>query len=253
MSRRIVVSALLLTGMSTVAMAQEAPYSHTLNEQLSRVRQGQPAIPGSNQPQRAQAPAALQPSADSSADAADDGVEFAPAASDTPAPQAAPVPAAAAAAGKPVSPRVNQMIQYDDAPEVVAAPTPQHLPSHMIDSVGGGAIPALPLQVQQSGDIKYVTGGVGDEELAQLKAAAGEYNVQILMTSQNGPFLSEMMLRLFSKDNQILVSAENAGPYFYAQLKPGVYTLEMTTPQGNTQYAKFTVGKGLVKQQVRFK
>ena len=40
----------------------------------------------------------------------------------------------------------------------------------VIDSIGSDAIPALPLTVMSNGTMKYVTGGVGDEEVAQLKS-----------------------------------------------------------------------------------
>src|SRR4051812_6936733 len=41
-------------------------------------------------------------------------------------------------------------------------------PGSLIDSVGEGAIPAMPIQAMTNGEITYLSGGISDEELAQL-------------------------------------------------------------------------------------
>src|SRR4051812_40084814 len=128
------LTALLVTGTALAAQAQ------TLNEQMSRMQQGQPAqapmqAPASQAPM--QAPATMQAPADS---------------------MMAP-------------------------PASMPAQPPMMQPAAGVDSVGNGAIPALPLQVMTNGNITYINGGIGDEELEQLKAQGNAYNLHVMLSA----------------------------------------------------------------------
>ncbi|NBO18475.1 MAG: hypothetical protein EBV03_04465 [Proteobacteria bacterium] len=99
------------------------------------------------------------------------------------------------------------------------------------DSLGSGAIPALPLEVfQTQGGIRYINGGVGDEEMAQLKAQGAEYNVQVMLSAPKGEFISDVTLRLLDAAGNPLIMVQDAGPYFYAKVPPGDYVLDTATP-----------------------
>lgn len=117
----------------------------------------------------------------------------------------------------------------------------------------GGAIPALPLDVQTQGDITYITGGIGEEEEAQLRAGEKDYNLRLLMTSPSGEYVSEVKLNIMKGGTQVL-SVDGTGPYFYAKLQPGTYTVEALASDGNSR--KFNVkvpAKGMSRQQVMFR
>lgn len=217
--------AMILALAAAHASAQEAPYSRTLDEQLARIKQGKSPVP-----QRGEE--AVSPDARKS---------FPPAAES----HAAAAPEfnrdSASGANPPAMSETEGAAQYRDRK------------GNLIDSTGGGAIPALPLMAMQAGDVKFITGGVGDEELAQLKAVEGEYNVRILIASKSGEFLSQLSISLLDAQGQQVAAASNAGPYFYASLKPGQYTMEITNNSGVKKAAKFTApASGFIKPVVRY-
>lgn len=191
----------LFFGMASMAIAQDAPYSQTLDEQLMRVRAGKPAVPRTN-------PAA--------------------------APETAP-----AAGMQKAAPVVTPPVAPD---------------GEIIQSQGGGAIPALPLQAYktQSG-IQYITGGIGDEELAQLKSVEQQYNVQILIAATSGAYISGVTVRIKDAAGNEVLAVPEAGPYLYTHLAPGNYTMSLTNSLGVAQQGSFTVkDQGVVKPTVRF-
>lgn len=96
----------------------------------------------------------------------------------------------------------------------------------IIDSAGGGAIPALPLQPYIKAGVQYVSGGIGDEELAQLKMIESEYNVRVMLSSKGGAYVANVRLRVLDGGGKEVLSVADAGPFVYIHLPPGKYTLE---------------------------
>jgi len=122
-----------------------------------------------------------------------------------------------------------------------------------IDSQGGDAIPSLPLEVQTAGGITFITGGIGDEELAQIKASEHQYNVHILMSAPGGAFISDVGLRITDAAGKELLLTEGAGPYFYARLAPGKYTLELNA-EGEVKKIPLKIGDNTnIKKAIEFK
>jgi hypothetical protein len=179
------------------ALAQEAPSSHTLDEQLNRVQHGEPAIA------REATPVAVK-THEASPSAGDVG---------------------------------GFSRRHDD-----------------LTQLGNGAIPALPLEIQNAGGITYLTGGIGDEEEAELKAKDHDFNTHILFTAPGGEYISDVMVRVLdAKDSHELLSTDNAGPYFFANLPAGNYTVEATAKEGGIKKLKLHVpSKGIVRQHIVF-
>jgi hypothetical protein len=199
------------------ASAQEAPNSHTLNEQLQNVQAGKPAVPMAGH---------SHSSANMNSGSMSSGKSH----------KASPLkdssPSAAPSSLTPVA--------YDNH-------------GQPIDSNGGGAIPALPLQEMVSGNIHFITGGVGDEEVDQLKSVENAFNFHLLITAGQGEYLSGATLRLKDANGVDVLATGGAGPYFYANVPPGNYTLDITTAQGANQSVKVTVPKnGDLKKTVQF-
>jgi len=122
-----------------------------------------------------------------------------------------------------------------------------------ISSEGGGAIPSLPLEVQSMGGVTFITGGIGDEELEQIKASEHDYNLHILMSATGGAFVSDVDLRLTDATGKELVSIQGAGPYFYAKLPAGSYTVELND-SGESKKIPVKIGTNSnIKKVVEFK
>lgn len=151
-------------------------------------------------------------------------------------PQAAPAPAMMAPAPQQSWP--------------AAAPQPAGVPqaplSYGIESTGGGAIPALPLEIMttQSG-VRFVSGGIGDEEMQQLKMIAPEYNLQVMLSAGKGEYISGVTLRVLDEKGAQILTVQEAGPYFYARLPAGIYYVETSvTGESVVKKIKLRVDEG---------
>lgn len=223
----------LLTTVSATAFAQEAPYTHTLDAQMQRVQSGQSATPPWGGNKDNQVIQNSQP-------------ESVPAKAAEPAPQAVP---------EEKAPESGEELKPMTQPTSEVQPQSFHnmMPAAGINSQGGGAIPALPLEIHMADNIRYITGGVGEEEMAQLKMVEHEYNFRLLLTGVGGAYISDATVRITDSSGRLILSTDGAGPYLYATLAPGSYKLEITAPEGGIKTAAVKVPeKGFIKPAVRF-
>jgi hypothetical protein len=189
--RKVIFTAALLSTVTSIAIAQEAPYSQTLDEQAQRVQNGQPAVPMANSP-------------------VPNKMERKPMTNEWPA-----------------SASSMSSTGYSSTPV-----TPVARDGEIIQSEGANAIPALPLTVFTSRSVKYVTGGVGDEELAQLKSIENDFNMRLLIARVQGNYIGDATVRILDSSGAEVIAIGDAGPYVYASLMPGTYTIEVTTADG---------------------
>lgn len=77
-------------------------------------------------------------------------------------------------------------------------------------------------------DVKYVTGGVGDDERAEIEAAKSEYNVYILNAKKSGEYVEDTRTVISRKNGKTLEPVLDvlAGPLLYVELAPGSYVVE---------------------------
>jgi len=78
--------------------------------------------------------------------------------------------------------------------------------------------------VQQSGDVTYITGGIGDEERDALKAVKQDYNLRILSAGVQGAYVGDAHIIISDNKGQELLNT-NGGPIFYAKLPNGHYAV----------------------------
>ena len=120
-----------------------------------------------------------------------------------------------------------------------------------VDSTGNGAIPALMLTPATSNGVTYINGGISDEETAELKAKSGNYNLHVMLSAPNGEYISDVRLRILDARGASLISVDDAGPYLYAQLKPGTYTLETSTNGESDKKKKITIkSNSVIKEHI---
>lgn len=94
--------------------------------------------------------------------------------------------------------------------------------------------------IHTNGDIRYVSGGIGESERTELDALSGQFNLHMLFATQgSGEYLSAVQVTILDARNGQVLSAESKGPWFFAQLPPGGYSVEVTPTglrgQGETQ------------------
>ncbi|WP_255987439.1 carboxypeptidase-like regulatory domain-containing protein [Chitinolyticbacter albus] len=87
---------------------------------------------------------------------------------------------------------------------------------------------------------RFVSGGVGDEELGALQAVRSQYNLQLLMTEKSGAYLSGVKVEVRDGKGQTLLDTTTTGPYLFAQLPDGRYQL-VASLDGQTQQRAVSV------------
>ncbi|REE21490.1 hypothetical protein B0G71_4665 [Paraburkholderia sp. BL27I4N3] len=87
---------------------------------------------------------------------------------------------------------------------------------------------AAGLPVAQNRGIAYVTGGVGQDEVAAMRSVASGYSMRARFSTSTGEFVSGVSVRLSQADGKLIFAATSDGPYLYAQVPPGHYRLSAT-------------------------
>lgn len=79
--------------------------------------------------------------------------------------------------------------------------------------------------VQQQGEIYYITGGIGDEETSAMQSERGDYNLQIMNADKQGHFSGYPHIIITDTQHNELLNADS-GPLLYTNLPNGRYTVE---------------------------
>ncbi len=87
------------------------------------------------------------------------------------------------------------------------------------------AAPA-PLQPQVQNGIRFLSGGVGDREQAELRELNDDYNVRIALTRADGAYLSSVDVVIEDAAGTPLVETTTRGPILLAQFEPGRYVIQ---------------------------
>ena len=84
-------------------------------------------------------------------------------------------------------------------------------------------------KIQSDGNIRYVSGGIGESERAELNALSSQFNLHLLFATEgSGEYLSAVRVNILDARSGPVLTAESKGPWFYAQLPPGDYRVEVT-------------------------
>ena len=73
-----------------------------------------------------------------------------------------------------------------------------------------------------------MSGGIGDEALADMRKVAAAYNVHVVFSEQRGNYLASIpftVARLAAGNQQQIYSAVSDGPLLYLKLPPGSYQI----------------------------
>ncbi|TAK50734.1 MAG: carboxypeptidase regulatory-like domain-containing protein [Betaproteobacteria bacterium] len=89
-----------------------------------------------------------------------------------------------------------------------------------------GAALAQPLAVRESEGARFVSGGVGEEERAQLTAMRAAFNLHLIFAAaRGGNYLADVSVVLRDATGRDVLATNTEGPWFLAQVAPGRYTL----------------------------
>ncbi len=79
------------------------------------------------------------------------------------------------------------------------------------------------VQPQTQGDITFVSGGVGLDEVDAMQALKPNYNLHLLFVLSSGDYLSDIEVAIFDKKGNVYLQTLSLGPFMLVNLKPGSY------------------------------
>lgn len=100
--------------------------------------------------------------------------------------------------------------------------------------------------------VPYASGGVGDTDLARMKALEAQYNTKLVFTVMEGNYLADVGVTIMDGKGQPVIKAVSDGPVFLAKLPAGAYTV-VATYEGVTVTRKLNVAaSGLRTEYLRW-
>ncbi|MFP6558066.1 carboxypeptidase regulatory-like domain-containing protein [Paraburkholderia sp. B3] len=88
-------------------------------------------------------------------------------------------------------------------------------------NVNGTGMP----QIQQQGDVSFVSGGVGQDESKALQHAEHRWPLALRFTGPGGEFLADVRVQIADAHGANLLDTTSRGPYMLVKLPPGRYTV----------------------------
>jgi hypothetical protein len=125
--------------------------------------------------------------------------------------------------------------------ESLGSPTPPDIAAPGRESSGGSAS-----EIKTDGDIRYVSGGIGESERTELDTLSSQFNLRLLFATEgSGEYLSSVKVNILDSRGGPILTAESKGPWFLAQLPAGDYSVEVTPTglrgQDETQRKTFSL------------
>lgn len=99
--------------------------------------------------------------------------------------------------------------------------------------------PVLPRQMYEG--TAFITGGIGEEELAQINAARTDFNVRLLMAEKAGAYVTGVRIVIVDGKGKTVLEAGSAGPYLLVKLPKGKYQINASY-EGRSQDRRLEVG-----------
>lgn len=84
------------------------------------------------------------------------------------------------------------------------------------------------LEVQESGNVRWVTGGVGQQERQQIQTMAKDFNLSLLFSSTEGHFFGSTKVLITDSASNTVMDSQAKGPYFFVDLPKGDYQVAAT-------------------------
>jgi hypothetical protein len=79
-------------------------------------------------------------------------------------------------------------------------------------------------EIKQSGDVRYVSGGIGDEDEEALNRMARDFDVKMVF-SASGHYVGEADVTVTDAQGETALRTTTDGPILLVDLKPGTYAV----------------------------
>ncbi|QGZ62245.1 carboxypeptidase-like regulatory domain-containing protein [Paraburkholderia acidisoli] len=107
-------------------------------------------------------------------------------------------------------------------------------------NANGGGMP----QVQQQGNVSFVSGGVGLDESRALQSAAHRWPLALRFTGRKGEFLADVHVQLTDAHGASVLDTTSRGPYMLVKVPPGRYTVHVSHAGVDKKSAVTVSGNG---------
>jgi hypothetical protein len=108
--------------------------------------------------------------------------------------------------------------------------------------VACGNSTTAPIAVTERGII-HVSGGIGEDEAAKLRALQSSFNLKLLFTLIEGNYLADVGVVITDAASHKLIDHTAQGPFFMAKLPAGRYIVDATY-EGKTVSRRVTLSNG---------
>lgn len=105
---------------------------------------------------------------------------------------------------------------------------------------------AQPLQIQNANGVAYVSGGVGDDSMAQLVVIEKQFDLKLFLVGQSGTYLSDINITITDSQGKGLLLTTTEGPVLLADLPDGTYSVK-AQKNGHTIEQQLGVSRGKLR------
>lgn len=123
----------------------------------------------------------------------------------------------------------------------------RHLPSLIVGSallVASLTASAAIVEGQTVNGRRYASGGIGQDEVEQLKQMSDKFTLQLIVSSRSGAYLADMQVSIIGANSQKVLDAPLDAPWLLVDLAPGTYKVFITHRNGQTQERNVTIASG---------
>ncbi|HEX7912198.1 MAG TPA: carboxypeptidase regulatory-like domain-containing protein [Paraburkholderia sp.] len=110
-------------------------------------------------------------------------------------------------------------------------------------NANGGGLP----QIQQQGDVSFVSGGVGLDESTALRQAESQWPLSLRFTGPGSDFLADVHVSVVDAHDSNVLTATSRGPYMLVKLRPGRYTVHAQYKDNDQSRSVTIPAKGSTK------
>lgn len=86
--------------------------------------------------------------------------------------------------------------------------------------------------LRQNG-IEYVSGGIGEEQVAAMRQLASRYSLSVMVAARGGEYLSDVDVTIASATGKNVFSVRTDGPYLLVRLPAGRYRVTAQSGQAS--------------------
>jgi hypothetical protein len=83
-------------------------------------------------------------------------------------------------------------------------------------------------QVEHQSNVRFVSGGIGQEERSELQSLASDYNLKLIFATRDGHYLADVRTEVERMNGERVLDTTAQGPWLLADLEPGTYKVKVS-------------------------